>query len=185
MLKYEFPTIQKNSKKIGVDDGGTQQFKAGFMYHLTREALQNIMDAGLKNGLPARAEFSLEKWNTADFPDPLKLSEIIADCARTHSKDEPVQRFCKCATELLGNEKIPFLAHQMFFEKLFVLLPKSRSGLLYGTPICLKPTQALSPRRKISFSGKLNIFSTTLLSIKEKSPASTGTATSESLRNIR
>ena len=82
-------------------------------------------------------------------------------------------------------ENIPFFAHQMFLDKLLVLTPNNLSGRKYGTPTCLKPTHALSPLKKISFSENLVKYLTTFLSIKEKSPASIGILTSDRLRKIR
>ena len=69
------------------------------------------------------------------------------------------------------------LAQARFFKKEFVVRPNIRSGRLYGTPTCRKPTQVRSPRRKRLVSGRLLRASTTRRSSSEKSPASSGIGT--------
>ncbi len=72
-------------------------------------------------------------------------------------------------------EKIPFLAHLKLLRKLFVDFPNIRFDLVYFIPVCLKPIQARIPLKNLSLSGILSKISIIFLSIKEKSPASTGT----------
>ena len=108
-LVYEFPKVQENSRKLGLKDGGTQQFKAGFMYHLTREAIQNIMDAALSNDLPAEAEFSVEDWDNSRFPGRAGLLSILKDCHDSQADDATIARFYPRAIKLLKEKTIPFL----------------------------------------------------------------------------
>ena len=44
------------------------------------------------------------------------------------------------------NEKSASAASRVIADSVYLLLPPKRAGLLYVTPVCLKPIQANMPR---------------------------------------
>ncbi|MBI4973538.1 hypothetical protein HZC27_02940 [Candidatus Roizmanbacteria bacterium] len=75
-------------------------------YTLTREAIQNIVDAkDLTQKRPARAEFEIFKMFPKSLPDAEKLTEIYASCWRQSKddKDEEAEDFFKKAYDHMHN----------------------------------------------------------------------------------
>ena len=85
----------------------------------------------------------------------------------------------------LVNEKRPSKASPNSFRNVYFGSPASRAARSKGTPTCVKPTQARSPRRKRRRSGNSSIASSTGRLMQQKSPASSGISIVETNRKSR
>ena len=82
-------------------------------------------------------------------------------------------------------EKSPSPASASSFPRPYLVAPVARAGRSYGSARWRKPAHARRPRTNTRCSGMAVITSTTRRSIRQKSPASRGIATSEDARRTR
>jgi hypothetical protein len=69
----------------GWNDQSIAEFKANRLENLTREIIQNSLDATSDHGDGVRVEFSLAKYGEDKIPGIESLRDVLADDAETSS----------------------------------------------------------------------------------------------------
>ena len=82
-----------NGDKVGVNNAGIGQFKKNPYIGLTKEILQNVIDAKDPNSKkPVRASFEIIEIAHEDLPDPERLSDVIKKCYEYyHNGDDGIK----------------------------------------------------------------------------------------------
>lgn len=104
---YYFPPLNE-AEETGFHDPLIYNFSGDVLYHLTRESIQNIVDAKDLNAEgPAIAEFELFRVSPKSFfPDSEKFKEILAACWRHEKQDKSEgEKFFKAAYDLVNENK--------------------------------------------------------------------------------
>ncbi|PIZ64390.1 hypothetical protein CO051_03500 [Candidatus Roizmanbacteria bacterium CG_4_9_14_0_2_um_filter_39_13] len=103
---YNFPSLS-GGEETGFHDPLIYNFNGEILYHLTRESIQNIVDAKdpIASG-PVIAEFKLSAITASSLPNADKLKEVFGACWR-HEKNDNGEgvNFFKKAYDLINDNK--------------------------------------------------------------------------------
>ncbi len=107
VLNYEFAE-SGGGEEVGFNEAVVTGFKGHISYYLTRESIQNIIDAAVT--FPAKAEFELFRVRTKELPQAERLAEIFKAC-RDYFYNDPrsVDFFRSAADKLEKNHHIAIL----------------------------------------------------------------------------
>ncbi len=98
-----------NTEGYVFHDGSTEIFKSGKWAFLTREVIQNSMDAIRDDEKLLKMKFSLEELALKDFPDKETLIKHIEGTLSIKGVPENCKNFSKNAINILNEEKIKIL----------------------------------------------------------------------------
>ncbi|RXM73688.1 hypothetical protein DP144_13940 [Clostridium tetani] len=106
---YNFP-FNNGGINHGINNSGIETFKGSPKYYLTKETIQNSLDArdDTKHG-PVRVEFKLKNLIKNKFPYIDDLKKIIKECMEFWKEDNKTEKFMKKAIDVLEKETIPIL----------------------------------------------------------------------------
>ncbi|MFD1609667.1 hypothetical protein [Oceanobacillus luteolus] len=91
-------------------NAGLETFRGNPLKSLTREIIQNSLDAAKNPSEPVKIEFSQFKVKAVDFPGRVELVESFQLCERTWRGNNPkTERFIDEGLSMLSNEEINFL----------------------------------------------------------------------------
>ena len=109
MKKWRFISNQ-NSTFSGINDAGIETFTADIFRSLTREILQNSIDAAIPNSeCPVHVEFKLFDISTSDIPDSNNLHNAMQKCFLSNQDEPDASKFFKNAHALLSAPSIKVL----------------------------------------------------------------------------
>jgi hypothetical protein len=101
-LIYEFPPTGGGIQN-GFNDGAMENFRGHVPYHVTREAIQNIIDAAVI--YPVKAKFDLVNIKGSWVPEKDQLENILSACKKYWPKDKKTQKFFSNALDLLTRDR--------------------------------------------------------------------------------
>ncbi len=101
-LVYEFPSTGGGIQN-GFNDGAMENFRGHVPYHVTREAIQNIIDAAI--AYPVKATFDLVKIKGSWIPERNQLESVFSACKKHWPKDKKTQQFFSNALDLLTRNR--------------------------------------------------------------------------------
>jgi hypothetical protein len=111
-LKWRFPLSGHGTKK-GINEAGIVGFSGDRITSLTREIIQNSLDAkcGESNNQPVRIEFRKFSLAKSDFPDVNNLKFALDQSYKEARKLNDIRPsvFFQNALSVIENERIPFL----------------------------------------------------------------------------
>ncbi len=109
MIGWNFPP-NNFGQKDGFNDPGIEHFKGVPYDSVAREAIQNSLDAALKeNGAPVEVHFELYEADSSIFPNSHEYCKILQACKAEKPDNEKIQKFFDTAISLIGKEKLPVL----------------------------------------------------------------------------
>lgn len=105
---YNFPYC--NGGKInGINDSGIETFKGSPQYYLTKETIQNSLDARDKMDKPVLVKFKVTYLDKDLFPYVDDFQKIIEECIEYWKDDKKTMKFMSKALKVLKEKKIPIL----------------------------------------------------------------------------
>lgn len=110
-IKWHFP-VDSTGKYSAFNNHDLERFKKGRYKSLTREVIQNSIDAKLKNTDPVFVKFELLSLPFEQFPDLDGLKRKIDGCAQIAPRDGSAASavpWFQSAQSLLGQREIPVL----------------------------------------------------------------------------
>ncbi|WP_097028596.1 hypothetical protein [Clostridium peptidivorans] len=109
-LGYRFP-YNDGGRNVGINDGNIEFFSGNPIYYMTKEIIQNSLDAKLSNGIPVKVKFKLHKISQEQFPYLDQMKNIIESCRNfaQERNDKETVRFMQKAAEELGKKNISVL----------------------------------------------------------------------------
>lgn len=115
--KWSFP-LNQNGPIQGFNDQGIEYFLGNPIESLTKEIIQNSIDAGLENETkPVRVVFQKFLIETKDIPQIERLKEFYTRGIVSWKDNEPVKEFCLNALEMLNKSSIDCLRVSDFNTK--------------------------------------------------------------------
>jgi len=110
MNKWHFP-LSNNSVTRGLKESGIETFKGQILSSLTREIIQNSLDARKTELSPVKVVFKYFNISNKDFPDIETFKNNIVDSIEESKllKDTTTLRFFEDAKKIIENDKIPFV----------------------------------------------------------------------------
>lgn len=104
---YYFPPLG-GGEETGFHDPLIYHFSGEILYHLTRESIQNVVDAKDPKAMgPAIVEFKLSRIGAQSIPDANRLMDILGACWRHEKSDKGEgEAFFKNAYELMNDKKM-------------------------------------------------------------------------------
>lgn len=78
-MKWHFDQIQSN-RYMGINDSAIEMFKDNVCESLTREIIQNSLDAQNDLTKPVKINFSIKKLNIREIPEVYDYMQTIANC---------------------------------------------------------------------------------------------------------
>lgn len=110
-IGWDFPSTN-GGKEDGLNDSGIAFFQSNPVKSLTREVIQDSLDARISQDLPADVEFELKFLDKKDIPGIEDLEEIFSQALNyydTGESNETYEFFIQ-ASEFLKKNKVPVLA---------------------------------------------------------------------------
>ncbi|MCY8466772.1 hypothetical protein MOE47_19150 [Bacillus atrophaeus] len=108
MYNWDFPLNIGRGISEGLNNAGIEEFKKAPWKYLTREAIQNSLDASDKSGRPVVVEFEKLIVSKNDLSQ-LKLDhlrKIFEACSRHNNPPEKAKKFFKRGIQVLDQEEI-------------------------------------------------------------------------------
>jgi len=100
-LIYEFPSTGGGIQNA-FNDGAMENFRGHVPYHVTREAIQNIIDAAVEH--PVKATFDLVNIKGSFIPGNDQLEGILSACRKYWPEDKKAKQFFSNALDLLTRD---------------------------------------------------------------------------------
>ena len=108
-LSYGFPLLNGGENK-GINDPGIENFIGETIKFLTREVIQNALDARDTNlNKPVKIKFKLHNISQDQFPDIEEFRDILKRCLKFYEKNEETCNILNRALNLLDSNDIPIL----------------------------------------------------------------------------
>ncbi|QDY22288.1 hypothetical protein CGQ39_15445 [Clostridium botulinum] len=109
-LGYRFP-YNDGGRNVGINDGSIEFFSGKPIYYMTKETIQNSLDAKLSNDNPVKVKFKLHRISRGQFPYLDQMKDIIESCMEfaEERNDKETVRFMNKALEELQRETISIL----------------------------------------------------------------------------
>lgn len=104
---YYFP-LRNGGLKDGINDSGIETFKGNPLYSMTKETIQNSLDAREDNSIPVILDFKNIEIDIEKVPYVNEFRDILKACYSEDSNDK-TKNFFKESLNIMNNDKISIL----------------------------------------------------------------------------
>lgn len=107
-LVWFFPS-GKGIRKEAINNAAVETFRSHPLTSLTREVIQNSLDASLNQDNPVIVQFKLNSIPSNEFPNKMDFEETLKKAKNSWPEDNECQVFVNNAEKVLNKEEIPYL----------------------------------------------------------------------------
>lgn len=107
-LNWFFP-FGKGIRKEAINNAAVETFRSHPLTSLTREVIQNSLDASLNQDNPVVVQFKLNSIKSNEFPNKNNFEEILKKAKNSWPEDKECQVFVNNSMKVLNKEEIPYL----------------------------------------------------------------------------
>lgn len=112
-IGWDFPS-NNNGRIDGLNDSGIHHFTEAPIVSMTREVLQDSLDAAITTSSPVIVKFELHKLPQSSLPQIEELKMIFQRAKETWSSNRDTEQFFEDGLTVLNQEYIPVLAIRDF-----------------------------------------------------------------------
>lgn len=107
-LDWFFP-FGKGIRKEAINNAAVETFRSHPLTSLTREVIQNSLDASLNQDNPVIVQFKLNSIKSNEFPNKMNFEETLKKAKNSWPEDKECQVFVNNAEKVLNKGEIPYL----------------------------------------------------------------------------